>query len=425
MYLKYVPSGTKVSETVRDITRAIHESSSGSASLNNLEFCATASSSLTAGTNSGWSLSSGYSLATGAAGANDAQYLLEASSSIGSNKMYCSVHLNGNWANSSIYNGNYGVYNSGYGWVLSGLIDKGLSTEMYTHGYSGTSASYSGAGGFSYYPTSGYDATFHVFAGAKYIVVSGTSSAGNQWIMGMTELEDNYMTADARSSISNAVPHVLFGIGSYTTNSGVATRAVRYRGDLDTYSPGLDGPVFFRQFLQCVKSRSGNVARNYAPISGRWNAQGGLGEGLTERLYNTEENGTTTGSTTPNASIGAYDIYEPSLRYMGLESAVTMNPYGRTYSSNQVSTWGNSYGQILSKNTAGNADQIPLIPLVHSFDHIHGGLVMNLSKYMPLYLCPLDLGTCGDTFTVGSDTYIYLGGTWRNNIKTGYMMKVE
>ena len=284
---------------------------------------------------------------------------------------------------------------------------------MYTHGYTATSAAYSGSGGFSYYPASGYDTTFHVFAGAKYIVVSGTSPTGKQWIMGMTELEDNYMTADARSSISNAVPHVLFGISNYTTTSVGVSQAVRYRGDLNGWNPDTQGPVCFRQFLQCVKSRNGNVARNYAPISGRWSG-GDLGLGRTERLFNTEENGTTTGSTSPHASIGAYNTYQPGSRYMGLESAVTMNPYGR----------GGSYGQTLSKNSAGNADQIPLIPLVHSFDHIHGGLVMNLSKYMPLYLCPLNLGTFGDTFTVGSDTYIYLGGTWHLG-STGYMMKVE
>jgi hypothetical protein len=241
--------------------------------------------------------------------------------------------------------------------------------------------------------------------------------------MGMTELEDNHMTADVRSTISNAVPHVLFGISSYGGNSASSDKATRYRGDWDDFSPSTSGPTNFRQFLQCVKSRNGNIARNYSVFSSSFS--GSLGPGITAMMYNTEENGTTNGNTNPNASIGAAGIYEPGLRYMGLDTVIGMGGYGRQYTSNLISTWGLSYGAKLAKNSAGSADQIPLYPLVHSFDHIHGGLVMNLSKYMPLYLCPLDLGTYGDTFTAGSDTYIYLGGTWYDSHKTGYMMKVE
>ena len=57
MYAKLAfATGTKTGEAVRDIVTLITDSNSGSASLDNLEFITTSSSSLTAGTNSGWSL---------------------------------------------------------------------------------------------------------------------------------------------------------------------------------------------------------------------------------------------------------------------------------------------------------------------------------------------------------------------------------
>lgn len=417
MYLKYVPSGTKVVETIRDITHMIHDSSTGIASLANLEFCSTGASSFTAGANSGWSLASGYTLGSGTTGSGDAQYALVADSDIGTNKKYCSLHSNGDWGNSSEYNGTYGSYASGYGWTLSGLLDYGLGTQMYSHGRTSTSASYSGAIAFSYYPTSGYPATFHVFAAPKYIVIAGATAGGHFLCQGVVELEDNFMTADARSTISHAVPHCFFQMASYGPTGGSTSVQSRYRGDANSHTDQGAGPGSFRQFFQCIKDRAGNTARAYVSGCGR------EGSTNTFRMTHTQENSTTTGSTSPASTLGAFNAEEPFYRYMGIDTRQTLNPANRW--NFDYATFGRGYGNRLTKNAAGNADQIPLFPLVHSFDHIYGGMVINLSKYMPLYVAPYDLGSSGDTFTVGSDTYIYLGGSWPNGYRTGYMMKVE
>ena len=140
-------------------------------------------------------------------------------------------------------------------------------------------------------------------------------------------------------------------------------------------------------------------------------------------MYHTVENSTTNGSTTPAATLGSSAAEEPFYRYMGIDTRQTMNPVNRW--NFNYNTFGRAYINQLTKNSAGSADQIPLAPLVHSFDHLYGGLVMNLSHYMPLYVAPYNLGNYGDTFTNGGDTYIYLGGTWYNGYQTAYMMKVE
>lgn len=415
MYLKYVPSGTKVAESIRDIARTIHQSSSGTASLSNLEFCNTISSSLTTGTNSGWSLASGYTLGSGTTGSGDTQYAFVADTNIGNNKMYCSLHSNGDWANASEISGTFGAYNSGYGFTLSGLIDFGLSTEMYSHGRTTTSASYGGGQSFSYYPTSGFPAEFHVFAGSKYIVIAGSTPLGHQIIQGVCELEDNFMSADVRSTISHAVPHCFFQITSYGYQT-IAAAVSRYRGDANAHSQPASGPNPTRQFFQMVKDRAGYIARNYSVV---WIAD----TNSTIRETHTVQDGSTTGSVTPPSSLGAYNKEYMYNGYMANDTKNTMSPYHRWNPPN--STLDMEYGNTLTRNAAGTADQIPLYPLVHSFDNLYGGLVVNMSKYMPLYVCPYDLGSYGDTFTVGSDTYIFLGGTWRSSYKTAYMMKVE
>ena len=95
------PAGITAAQAVRDVTRIIHDSSSGTASLSNLEFISVLDSELYAGVNSGWSLAGGVTLPTGAVEASDVSRILQ-SPCVNTNKIkYASIHVNTDFSNSS------------------------------------------------------------------------------------------------------------------------------------------------------------------------------------------------------------------------------------------------------------------------------------------------------------------------------------
>ena len=76
MYARLSFSSTATAwQKCRDIARIIHESSSGTASLSNLEYISVADSEFIAGANSGWTLAGAQTIATGTPSASDGNYI--------------------------------------------------------------------------------------------------------------------------------------------------------------------------------------------------------------------------------------------------------------------------------------------------------------------------------------------------------------
>lgn len=135
------PSTTTAWQRCRDIARLIHESSSGSANLNNLEYINILDSELIAGVNSGWSLAGGQTIATGTPSASDGNYVFESDCVDTNKKKYVSIRPNGNISSTTIgNNSNPGVY-------LSPVVDYGTATVNYVGGYSGTDLNYARTAG--------------------------------------------------------------------------------------------------------------------------------------------------------------------------------------------------------------------------------------------------------------------------------------
>ena len=97
-------SGTSTALVIRDIVRLITESAAGSASLSNLGSIDTSNSTLTAGTNSGWTLYTGQSIPANSASASnssDSYYTLQATSATNSRTKYCAIHGNCHFSSGS------------------------------------------------------------------------------------------------------------------------------------------------------------------------------------------------------------------------------------------------------------------------------------------------------------------------------------
>jgi hypothetical protein len=76
---------------------------------------------------------------------------------------------------------------------------------------------------------------------------------------------------------------------------------------------------------------------------------------------------------------------------------------------------------------AAGTKHIPLFPLLLDASFYVPGSLYNLSKYCPIYYTLPMQGNFGDTMTIGSDKYIYLGTSVSSSTSAplGFFMKVE
>ena len=168
MYARLSFSSTATAwQKCRDIARIIHESSSGTASLSNLEFISVADSEFIAGANSGWTLAGAQTIATGTPSASDGNYIFESDCVDTNKKKYVSIRPNGNISNATIGNNfNAGIF-------LAPVVDYGTGTVNYVGGYSGTDNNYSRCAGVG---SSG--GNIHIIASPRKLVLIGNSTNG-------------------------------------------------------------------------------------------------------------------------------------------------------------------------------------------------------------------------------------------------------
>ena len=277
MYAKLkFPSGTTNGEVVRDITRIIHESSSGSASLSNLEFITTSESELTAGVNSGWALHSSNSLQSGSIAAGDAQYILQGTSATNSITKYCALYTSG------AHSGSY--YNStSMGFCLGVVFDPNTSTENLSWGYSGTNSSYSGSHSML---TS--NRTIRVFADPKRIIILGYIDSGNGAFM---VLEGPQGPLDQKQSVCpNAFVHA-----SAATKHNANETAPTYRSSSNSGYFGNTSPGDFAQLCNFGTHLAGSEGSTMRLWTASTNGNANDPEGFYSSIAKLEAS-TTTGS---------------------------------------------------------------------------------------------------------------------------------
>lgn len=368
MYAKLkFPSGTTNGEAVRDITRIIHESSSGSASLSNLEFITTSESELIAGVNSGWSLHSSNSLQSGSIAAADAQYILQGTSATNNITKYCALYTSGSHSSASYYN------STSFGFCSGVVFDPNTSTENLSWGYSGTNSSYS----FSHaMATSGQ--TIRVFADPKRIIILGFIDSGQGAFM---VLEGPQGPLDQKQSVCpNAF---VFTSTASKHNTSETTPLYRYDGNSGWY--GNLQPGDFAQLCNFGTHLVGN-------------------EGSTLRLWSTGTNGT------------GYNLEGYTSSVAKLESGTTTG--ADVGESNTDTQWNMAYAassnntSIAFKNnnqlsfTANGTKALVVFPL-----YIKGpGFFPDVKDFSTLnnvWFAPSGIGTAYEEVTISGNDYVY------------------
>lgn len=172
-------AGTTTSEAVRDIARLINDSNTGAADLNSLEFIDSASSELFAGVNSGWSLHTSTPLQSGAVTLTDSKYILQGTTLAGVSK-YAGIHVNG--AYSTFYN------TTSAGVNLCAVLDPGTATEMFSAGYTSTTASTAG------YNSVKPDSEIYIWAEPRKIIITGKDASAKVPVMAHLEFAETALT---------------------------------------------------------------------------------------------------------------------------------------------------------------------------------------------------------------------------------------
>jgi len=368
MYAKLkFPSGTTNGEAVRDITRIIHESSSGSASLSNLEFITTADSELTAGVNSGWALHSSNSLQSGSIAAGDAQYILQGTSATNSITKYCALYTSGSHSSSSYYN------STAMGFCLGVIFDPNTGTENLSWGYSGTNSSYSSANSMV---TS--DRTIRVFADPKRIIILGHVGSGNGALM---ILEGPQGPLDQKQSVCpNAFVQACAG-GKHNASES----APAYRSSSNSGYYGNTGPGEIAQLCNFGTHLAGN-------------------EGSTMRLW------TATTSSNANDPEGYYSTIAKLENSTTAGSDVTENTtdaeWNMSYAASNSGTSTSFKNSNQLSYTANGTKALVVFPL-----YIKGpGFFPDVKDFSTLnnvWFAPSGIGAAFEEVTISGSDYVY------------------
>lgn len=380
---------------VRDVVRLITDSNSGSASLSNLENIDTNASELVAGTNSGWSLASGFTLpSTGTAvSASDSQYILQSACATSSKTKYASVHVNGSWTSSTSYDG------SQFSFLIGPVTRYGESDQETLVGYNSTSASMS----YRHWAGSDYvDNTVHIFATPYKLLMIGTSGASttyNDNICGIIEFAENGTT-----TAKSLPPYFWFG-SSYCSGGAdpwgsLGTNATQTYGGIQ-----MIWPETYYHNSRGIKPRYW-VTLNDNPI---------IDNGTYERLNLYD--GTSDG----------VDVY-----YYFLSSTDGINPYRYADEGDSPAGWFNLNPSLrnpsLYNTTTGFSGDV-----YRTFDGSTGArinVVRPIINYLRtgeygivdltnagLYETGGQLGSHGDNLSIGSDDYYYWTDKHTNYIK--------
>jgi len=369
MYAKLkFPSGTTNGEVVRDITRIIHESSSGSASLSNLEFITTSESELTAGVNSGWALHSSNSLQSGNIDStNDAQYILQGTSATNNITKYCALYTSGAHSSTSYYN------STSMGFCLGVVFDPNTSTENLSWGYSGTNSSYSGSHSML---TS--NRTIRVFADPKRIIILGYIDSGNGAFM---VLEGPQGPLDQKQSVC---PNA-FVFASDATKHNANETAPTYRSSANTGYYYNSSPGDFAQLCNFGTHLAGNEGSTMRLWTASTTGNAADAEGFASSIAKLE-NSTTTGS----------DVSEIN----------TDMQWNMAYAASSISTSASFKNSNQLSYTANGTKALMVFPL-----YIKGpGFFPDVKDFSTLnnvWFAPSGIGTAFEEVTISGNNYVY------------------
>ena len=404
MYAKLsFATGTKTGEAVRDIVTLITDSNGGSASLDNLEFINTGSSSLTAGTNSGWSLhedSNSIPSDGTAVSSTDSHFILEGSCKDDSTKKkYCSVLVNGSFTSSTVHSG------TTFALTLANVLDPGDSTEMFSNGYSATTASRGDCHGVM--PT-----TIHVWADPRRIILHGQDGNGKKTLI--THME----AAETPSTEAFTLPPVAV---FFTTQSGYnlttnTTESISYRGDGNALWDDQTSSIDFISFTGSMymhKEGNEGVVRSvgWHRVGGpttSYDDSNGAGMSWCNRQDARKDDGTQYGTlftpTTPTQDDG-----QKGVDFLIPNGFLWWSPLNchRNWddSADYDSTFGRSDAQAF--NSSGTSG-IPMFPLVWFNSVIFNTEVYDFGSVSGINRAPAGLGSTGDTVSIGSDVYQYI-----------------
>jgi hypothetical protein len=367
MYAKLVfPYSSTPMQRNRDIARIIHESSSGSASLSNLEFINQESSEFFAGVNSGWSLASGSIPAKGVALSTsvDNSFTLQ-SPCVDTNKIkYANITINGINTNTTLLNSN-GVPN-----IIQPVIDYGTATETKIGGYSATASSI-----YPYYGFGRLGGAVYIFATPRKLIIGGTTVYRFHLYMHLEFAETG------QTQLHNLVPQAYMCYTTAGTADGQEALQPYYGGN--RYGSGFDQGFAFFTFLKSIYSTEHSTIARFL--------HGGVDTAFsdfTDYIY--LENGTTTGLATAPATDLAYELrWRPAILF----------PPWLLYTSNP-----GTGGRTAQQTKPGGGITFPLFPLYTSIDRWNTGIIS--FKDCNVYSSVSDIGVMGDTVKVGNNDYI-------------------
>tara|TARA_S200000501_G_scaffold245422_1_gene229871 strand:- start:117 stop:1367 length:1251 start_codon:yes stop_codon:yes gene_type:complete len=398
MYAKLVfPGNTKTGEQVRDIVRLITSSTSSTASLSGLEFIDTTNSTV-AGANSGWSLHSGSSLPSSgtAVSAADSNFTMQAVCATASKTKYCSIHVNGSWTHAlATHTGD------DFGFTMSSVLDPGASTEMWSNGYTGTTADIGDAnsicGNIEH-----SDTGIHIFADARRIIIFGKDGNGYN----ILQMNGEFTETDTTTRYT-LVPQAQIQLaGMY---HGTVTNNVSYRGDTyaiwqqQTYS--WSWISFCESMYSYQQGWTGKLRytgwhhiNDRATYDGKYRRRSTLDDST---QYGSSTNEVLAGYGASHASFEHVD--NPARIMFGLES------YNQSY--NATTGYDAGYGRASSGavdyDSSGNAG-LALYKLWWSSPRCWNSDQQIFSDLCNIWRCAGGLGSDGDTVTIGSDVYVYL-----------------
>jgi hypothetical protein len=284
--------------------------------------------------------------------------------------------------------------------------------ELECHGYNGTSTSYKPYN--TYNPgTSGSDMTLHVFANQKYIVQAGYGWKNTPIIQGYIEVDKTGMHHKWEATTGRTSPSAI-----YFRLSGAAQIPFN---DVHYGSTSGQSSADFNITNMPEMVYQGHTNRAYKNISWGIENEDFSGKAMIDDGTST---GTATGTAAkydwPNNSyhtIKSYNFYNHSA-WMDVRA---MYEWAGDIVGNPFMAPSNYYLD------AAGTKHIPLFPLLLDASFYVPGSLYNLSKYCPIYYTLPMQGNFGDTMTIGSDKYIYLGTSVSSSTSAplGFFMKVE
>lgn len=415
------PSGLSANKRNRDIARLIHDSSTGSANLSNLEFIDVGGSTLVAGVNSGWSIATGSDIALAAlpaagtaVGEDDSYYVLEGTCADGVKKKYVGIYTNNAWDYSYNWSDSYPYINNCMMPVLEyGVTGAESVTETQDIG--------AGAASFRYYGfgLGGHNGdcpstTITIFATPRKLIFIGTSNAYGTYaptMMANVEYEENgtslyYGTnptccLHSRTKASGSRDTTWYNnypgltrmfTGPYYQNASYSDASAYQQVNMG----GAFSEIHFSHFPDDVNT--GVISRQIRVFGATSTDKGGF-HSVTQYSNGTRDGGT------PFYSTGArYDGQPGDLEDDFLESSFAFFEPQEMYQiyNGYVDTFQPDYNLIDSDGSA----IFPMIPCVGELKQIGTGS-MKFHNTCGMFTTIGGLGSCGDELTIDGKDYFY------------------